>query len=191
METVDVVTAYLYGDLEEDIYMEIPEGIQIPRNMKRPGVKLRKSLYGLRQAGRNWYKRLSDYLIKIGFKAIRTFECVFVRKGSTGIVILAIYVDDLNLFGDNQAIDKTKKQISNEFEIKKLGSTNFSIGTQFERRKIGTFVHQTTYTRRLLDKFNMWNVHPRTIPLEVRSLELDKDIKDIYGPRKENETVLD
>ena len=73
MRLMDVVTAYLYGSLDTDIYMKVPEGIKLPEsNNSQPrelfSIKLKRSLYGLKQSGRMWYNRLSEYLMKEGYK---------------------------------------------------------------------------------------------------------------------------
>ena len=74
MRLMDVVTAYLYGSLDNDIYMKVPEGLKMPEAFKsKPrhmySIKLKRSLYGLKQSGRMWYNRLSEYLIKEGYKS--------------------------------------------------------------------------------------------------------------------------
>ena len=82
---MDVITTYLYGILENDIYMKIPEGFQLPQvNTSQPrnmySIKLRRSLYGLKQSGRMWYNRLSEYLIKDGYINNLICPCVFIKK---------------------------------------------------------------------------------------------------------------
>ena len=102
MQLMDVVTAYLYGNLDKDIYINIPEGFYMPESKSyRPrdvySVKLQRSLYGLKQSGRMWYNRLSEFLIKLGFANNEICPCIFIRARDTGFVIIAVYVDDLNL----------------------------------------------------------------------------------------------
>ena len=85
MRLMDIITAYLYGMLKNDIYMKVPEGFQLsqvntsqPRNMY--SIKLRRSLYGLKQSRRMWYNRLSEYLIKHGYINNPICPCVFIKK---------------------------------------------------------------------------------------------------------------
>ena len=78
MRLMDVVITYLYGILENDIHMKVPEGFQLPRNMYL--IKLRRSLYGLKQSGRMWYNLLSEYLIKDGYINNPICPCVFIKK---------------------------------------------------------------------------------------------------------------
>lgn len=106
---MDVVTAYLYGSLDTNIYMKIPEGFRMPEALKSKSrhmysIKLNRSLYGLKQSGRMWYNRLSEYLLKKGFVNDQVSPCVFIKKTSSGYVIIAVYVDDLNIIGTPEEI---------------------------------------------------------------------------------------
>ena len=98
---MDVVTAYLYGSLDSDIYMKLPNGFKLPGAGSREQylIKLNKSLYGLKQLGRMWYNRLSEYLIKEGYKNDSIYPRIFIKRSGSEFVIIAVYVDDLNLIG--------------------------------------------------------------------------------------------
>ena len=83
MQLMDVVTAYLHGLLEKDIYMKIPEGYKITDNTKQQffySIKLQRSLYGLKQSGRMWYNRFSDYIIKEGYQNDNICPSVFIKS---------------------------------------------------------------------------------------------------------------
>ena len=84
MRLMDVVTAYLYGSLENDIYMKIPEGFKVPEQTPNSrevySVKLNKSLYGLKQSGRMWFNCLSTFLLKEGYKNDPLSPCVFIKR---------------------------------------------------------------------------------------------------------------
>ena len=95
MHLMDVVTAYLYGSLDNDIYMRIPEGC----SRELYSIKLQRSLYGLKQSGRMWYNRLSGYLLKEGYQNNPICPCVFIKKSQSEFVIISVYVDDLNIIG--------------------------------------------------------------------------------------------
>ncbi|GJX91134.1 retrovirus-related pol polyprotein from transposon TNT 1-94 [Tanacetum coccineum] len=123
---MDVVTAYLYGSIDNDIYMKNLEGFKIPESLSsKPkemySIKLKRSLYGLKQSGRMWYNRLSDYLISKGYKSNLIFPCVFIKKTTCGFVIIAVYVDDLNIIGTNKEINEVVMHLKEEFEMKDLG----------------------------------------------------------------------
>ena len=109
MHLMDVVTTYLYGSLDNDIYMKILEGFKIPEALgSKPkemySIKLQRSLYGLKQSGRMWYNRLSDYLISKGYTNNLICPCVFIKRTTSGYVIIAVYVDDLNIIGTHKEI---------------------------------------------------------------------------------------
>ena len=104
MRLMDVVTAYLYGSLDTDIYMRVPEGLRLPKANNHEtremfSIKLRRSLYGLKQSGRMWYNRLSEYLRKEGYKNDMICPCVFIKRSEMGFAIIVVYVDDLNIVG--------------------------------------------------------------------------------------------
>jgi hypothetical protein len=187
-QTMDVVTAYLYGELDHEIWMDAPSGHQEIKQskLKRPVVRLHKALYGLKQSGRVWYERLKAFLEKNGFTNNEVAPCTFIKRDEVnGLVILAIYVDDLNIFGDHKAVTETMSLLKSGFEMKDLGRTSFCIGFQIEHLKSGTFVHQTTYLRQTLEKFNMSTCNPINTPMEVRG------DRELYGPPVEGDTMLD
>ena len=104
MRLMDVITAYLYGSMDNDIYIKILEGFKLSEaNSTKPrsiySIKLQRSLYGLKQSGRIWYNRLSEYLLKGGYVNNPICPCIFIKKSKTGFAIIAVYVDDLNLVG--------------------------------------------------------------------------------------------
>ena len=102
MQLMDVVTAYLYGSLDSNIYMKVSDGISIPNssaNRNMYCVKLQRSLYGLKQSGRMWYNWLSEYLLQKGYSNNDVCLCVFIKRSSTGFCIISVYVDDLNIIG--------------------------------------------------------------------------------------------
>ena len=190
MRLMDVVTAYLYGPLDNEIYMKIPDGIELKNkesSREQHCIRLNKSLYGLKQSGRMWYNRLSEYLLKEGYKNDQICPCIFIKKFNKGFVIIAVYVDDLNILGTSGEISQTVEYLKKEFEMKDLGKTKFCLGLQLEYMKDGILVHQKAYTEKVLKRFNMDQSHPLTSPMVVRSLGPDTDP---FGPKKKNEEVL-
>jgi len=111
MKLMDVVTAYLYGSLDAEIYMKVLEGIIVPKPEKcnMYSVKLQRSLYGLKQSGRMWYNHLSDFLEAKGFLKNEDCPCVFIRKSDKCFYIVLVYVDDLNVIGTTK-LKTSKKQ---------------------------------------------------------------------------------
>ena len=129
---MDVVTTYLYGSLDANVYMKIPKGFTLSKamNSKPQGmysIKLQRSLYGLKHSGRMWYNRLSQYLLKEGYVNNSICPCVFIKKTKNGLTIIAIYVDDLNLIGTPEELIKTANYLKKEFEMKDLGKTRYCL----------------------------------------------------------------
>jgi hypothetical protein len=123
---MDVIIAYLYGLLDNDIYMKIPEGYIMPevynsKSRSMYSIKLQRSLYGLKQSGRMWYNHLSEYLLKERFENNQICPCVFIKKLESRFAIVAVYVDDLNLVGTLEELMKTANYLKNVFEMKDLG----------------------------------------------------------------------
>ncbi|KAJ0530675.1 putative RNA-directed DNA polymerase [Helianthus annuus] len=192
MRLMDVVTAYLYGTLENDIYMKIPKGLKMPEALKSIprdmcAIKLKRSLYGLKQSGRMWYNRLSEYLEKEGYKSDIISPCVFIKRSLSKFTIIAVYVDDINIIGAPEEIEKTANILKREFEMKDLGTTKLCLGLQFEHLRNGTFIHQSNYIQKMLVRFNMDKAHPFSIPMVVRPLDPQKDP---FRPQEEGEEVL-
>ena len=117
---MDVVTTYLNGSLDVNVYMKILEGFTLPEAMNsKPrsmySIKLQRSLYGLKQSGRMWYNRLSQYLLKEGYMNNSICSCVFIKKSENGLTIIEVYVDDLNLIGTPEELIKTANYLKKEF----------------------------------------------------------------------------
>jgi len=134
-----------------------------------------------------WYNRLKEFLLQKGFSNNDDCPCVFIKKSLSGFCIISVYVDDLNIIGSTRDIDEARNHLKTEFEMKDLGKTKFCLGLQLEHLPKGVFVHQSTYTKRVLEKFNMDKCHPLKTPMVVRSLEADKDP---FRPKEEDEEVL-
>ena len=192
MRLMDVITAYLYGSIDNDIHMKIPEGFKLPEAVStKPrsmlSIKLQRSLYGLKQSGRMWYNRFSEYLLKKGYVNNPICPCVFIKKSESGFAIIAVYVDDLNLVGTPEELTKTAEYLKKEFEMKDLGKTKFCIGLQIEHFPNGVLVHQSTYIKKILKRFNMDKAHPLSSPMVVRSLDVKNDP---FRPCEKGEELL-
>ena len=192
MRLMDVITTYLYGSIDSDIHMKIPEGFKLPEAVStKPrsmlSIKLQRSLYGLKQSGRMWYNRLSEYLLKEGYVNNPICPCVFIKKSEIGFAIIAVYVDDLNLVGTPEELTKTAEYLKKEFEMKDLGKTKFCIGLQIKHFPNGVLVHQSTYIKKILKRFNMDKAHPLSSPMVVRSLDVKNDP---FRPCEKGEELL-
>lgn len=158
----DVKTAFLNGDLLEDIFMEQPAGFADGSNRV---CKLQRSLYGLKQASRCWNQKFKNFISMFGFNACEADPCVFVSKQENKLTILAIHVDDGLIASDNkQNIDRVVHFLQEHFEIKAMPVGCF-LGLEIDQRSNGSiFVHQSAYTKRVLNKFNMDNCNSVATP---------------------------
>ena len=134
-----------------------------------------------------WYNCLSEYLIKQGYINNAICPCIFIKKTTLGFVILAVYVDDINLIGTPEEVQKAIEYLKKEFEMKDLGKTKICLGLQIEYLVDGVFIHQSAYTKKILKRFYMDKAHPLSTPMVVRSLEVSKDP---FRPQEENEEPL-
>ena len=111
---------------------------------------MQRSLYGLKQSGRMWYNRLSEYLLKEGYKNDPICPCIFIKKSGSEFAIIVVYVDDLNIIGNPKELLKAVDYLKKEFEMKDLGKTKFCLGLQIEHLKEGILVHQSNYIEKVL-----------------------------------------
>ena len=115
---MDVKTAFLNGDLDEEIYMEKPEGFIVPGQEKKV-CRLVKSLYGLKQAPMQWHEKFDNVMMTNGFKINECDKCVYVKSTERGFVIICLYVDDILIMGSNNEVIKTSKEMANnKFDMK-------------------------------------------------------------------------
>lgn len=154
IQQLDVNNAFLHGDLHEEVYMRIPPGLSTisPSYV----CKLKKSLYGLKQASRQWYSKLSEALRTRGYHHSHNDYSLFLKTTSTSIVIVAVYVDDILVTGDNQdEIADLKRFLDDQFRIKDLGQIHFFLGLDFNQIHNGMIIHQQKYIKELLDTYSM------------------------------------
>ena len=180
MHLMDVITAYLYGSIDNDIYMKIPKGFKLPEaNNTKPrnmcSIKLQRSLYGLKQFGCMWYNLLSEYLLKERYANNPICPCIFIKKSETGFAIIAVYVDDLNLIRTPEELTRTTKYLKKEFEMKDLRKTKICLSLEIEHFPTGVLVHQSTYAKKILKRFYMDKAHPLSLPMIVCSLDVKND----------------
>jgi len=167
LEQLDVKTAFLHGDLEEDLYMIQPEGF-IAQGQENLVCKLRKSLYGLKQAPRQWYKKFDSFMHRIGFKRCEADHCCYVKSFDNSYIILLLYVDDMLIAGSSiEEINNLKKQLSKQFAMKDLGAAKQILGMRIIRDKAnGTLkLSQSEYVKKVLSRFNMNEAKPVSTPL--------------------------
>jgi Reverse transcriptase (RNA-dependent DNA polymerase) len=153
---VDVETAFLYGKLEETIFMKIPKGYRevIGNDQEGDVLELQKSLYGLVQAARQWWKNLTEYMtIEKGFIKSEVDPCLLIREDEYGIVYLGLYVDDILMVGTQQAINEAVKDLKNKYAIKDLGTIKEYVGVTISKEKGELSLNQPDIINKLESKF--------------------------------------
>lgn len=148
----DIKTAFLNGELEEDIYMELPEGTGEEGRI----VKLQRSLYGLKQSPRRWNKRFREFLKKFEFITSEADNYVYCGTINNEDVLLALYVDDGLLFAKSDlAINKVLEYLQNEFEVT-VGNGDYFVGLEIQRNNEGNVkITQKAYLTRVIERFKM------------------------------------
>jgi transposase InsO family protein len=188
---MDVKTAFLNGDLEEDIYMVQPEGF-VKTGQENMVCKLNKSLYGLKQASRAWYQKMDEALLKLHFSRLQADPCIYLLRKSAVILYIALYVDDLLLLCNHlDELNALKQQLSQQFEMKDLGEAHFILGIQIERdRKAHTLsITQRNYIKKVVERFDMAESKPVATPLDS-SVKLTKaDCPSTVAQAKEMEKI--
>ena len=142
---MDVKTAFLNGDLEEEIYMNQPEGFIAP-GQEGKVCRLVKSLYGLKQAPKQWHQKFDHTMLESGFKINECEKCVYVKDTSAGYMILCLYVDDMLIVGSNdKMIKSTKDMLKSKFDMKDMGLADVILGIKIIRTQNGLVLSQAHY----------------------------------------------
>jgi hypothetical protein len=168
IEQMDFSTAFLNGDLQEEIYMEGPAKTEVEGKI----LLLIKSLYGLKQAPRCWNHKIDSYLKDQGFQRCHTDNCLYVKNG----FYILLYVDDILLItADKLMLADVKKQLMENFEMHELGDLEFIVGIRVTRDRLNKklCLDQSAYCERVLEKFNMNTANSVRTPLTQRLINSD------------------
>ncbi|GJY86798.1 retrovirus-related pol polyprotein from transposon TNT 1-94 [Tanacetum coccineum] len=175
---MDVKTAFLNGELKEEVYVSQPEGFVDP---DRPNhvYRLKKALYGLKQAPRAWYDTLSKFLLAQGFSKGVVDPTSFIRKTGKHTLHVQIYVDDI-IFSltDPRDCDRFSNEMSSKFQMSMMGQISFFLGLQISQNPRGIFINQSKYAKEILKKFDLHNSDPVDTPMVERT-KLDEDLSGI------------
>lgn len=148
---MDVKSAFLNGDLREEVYVQLPPGFVVKDGSGKV-LKLKKALYGLRQAPRAWNARLDSELVKLGFVRNPLEHAVYRRLGKDGLLLVGVYVDDLVITGSsNTSIESFKKEMMSSFSMSDLGLLSYYLGIQVDQQVGKTTLCQSSYTLRILE----------------------------------------
>jgi hypothetical protein len=172
---LDVKSAFLNGELNEEVFVTQPSGYEKTRHEYKV-YKLKKALYGLKQAPRAWYSRIETYFLSAGFKKCPYEHTLFIKTTDGGTTLfVCLYVDDLIFTGNDAAMFKDFKQsMMNEFEMTDLGKMKYFLGIEVLQRPDGVFIGQRKYAQEVLDRFKMDQCNPVKNPV-VPGNKLSKD----------------
>lgn len=168
LKQFDVKTAFLYGDLEENMFMEQPIGFS---DESTKVCKLKKSLYGLKQASRCWNQKFTTFIKDFGFVVSEADPCVYVSINQSVILILGIYVDDGLIAGnDEKYINAVILHLQKQFEIK-VSNVDCFLGIEIKQLDDGyIFINQSAYSRKILYKFQMADCNPVSVPSDPNQM---------------------
>lgn len=186
LHKLDVKNAFLQGELKEEIYMKIPEGMKRSVNLV---CKLNKTLYGLRQAPRAWNQVFDEFIRNLGLQQSELDKCLYSGTFGQGKVYILLYVDDILIVGSNECdIDIFKHKLSKRFPMKDLRKPENFLGINIVRSNGTIFLSQPMYLRNLLEKFNILDCKPTATPMETkpktgasRNTEINKPYRELIG----------
>ena len=153
--------------------------------------KLNKSLYGLKQASRQWNLKLSEALISSGFIQSHHDYSLFTKCSGSDLVLILVYVDDLLITGSSsQLIQATKLMLNTHFKIKDLGEMRYFLGLEIARSKDGIMVSQRKFALDLISDFGLAGTKPVGTPLEVNQRFTSQDFDMSYEAQDKHEDIV-
>nr|GEV27580.1 retrovirus-related Pol polyprotein from transposon TNT 1-94 [Tanacetum cinerariifolium] len=177
---IDVKTAFLNGNLWEEVYVSQPDGFVDPDNPNHV-YKLKKSLYGLKQAPRTWYDMLSSFLISQDFFKGLVDPTLFIRRDGKELLLVQIYVDDIIFAASTPELcDLFAKIMCSKFKISMMGKISFFLGLQISQSPRGIFINQSKYALESLKKYSFESCDLVDTPMVEKSkLNEDKEGKAV------------
>nr|GEV55871.1 uncharacterized mitochondrial protein AtMg00810-like [Tanacetum cinerariifolium] len=177
---MDVKSAFLYGKIEEEVYVCQPPGFEDP-NFPDKVYKVEKALYGLHQTPRAWYETLSMYLLDNGFHKGKIDKTLFIRRYKDDIFLVQVYVDDI-IFGSTkkELCSAFEKMTHKKFQMSSMGELTFFLGLQVKQKQDEIFISQDKYVAEILKKYGFSEVNNASIPMETQNpLLKDEDGKEV------------
>ncbi|GJU84189.1 putative ribonuclease H-like domain-containing protein [Tanacetum coccineum] len=177
---MDVKSAFLYGKIDEEVYVSQPPGFQDPKYPEKV-YKVVKALYGLHQAPRAWYATLSTFLLKNGYRRGTIDKTLFLKKDKHDIILVQVYVDDI-IFGSTKKswCDEFEALMKSRFQMSSMGELTFFLGLQVKQKPNGIFISQDKYVAEILKKFDFASVKTASTPIETQKpLVKDEEASDV------------
>ncbi|GJT56017.1 retrovirus-related pol polyprotein from transposon TNT 1-94 [Tanacetum coccineum] len=171
---MDVKTAFLNGNLREEVYVSQPDGF-VDKDNPNHVYKLKKALYGLKQAPRAWYDMLSSFLISQDFSKGSVDPTLFIRRDGKELLLVQIYVDDIIFAASTPELcDLFSKIMCSKFKMSMMGKISFFLGLQISQSPRGIFINQSKYALESLKKYGFDSCDPVDTPMVEKS-KLDED----------------
>ncbi|RVW27457.1 Retrovirus-related Pol polyprotein from transposon TNT 1-94 [Vitis vinifera] len=167
LQQMDVKTTFLNGELEEEVYMKQPEGFP-SSDGEQLVCKLKKSIYNLKQASRQWYLKFHNIIFSFGFVENVMDQCIYLKVSGSKVCFLVLYVDDILLAtNDKGLLHEVKQFLSKNFDMKDMGEASYVIGIKIHRDGFKGILglYQETYINKVLERFRMKNCSPSVSPI--------------------------
>lgn len=175
---LDVKSAFLNGFLQEEIYVEQPEGF-VKKGEEDKVYLLKKALYGLKQAPRAWYNRIDEHLKSLGFGKSLSDSTLYVKHNEADILIISLYVDDLLVTGSNTSlVEKFKQETMEAFEMTDLDVMTFFLGMEIKQDEHEVFICQKKYAKQILKKFKLEECKVMSTPMNQKEKLCKEDGTD-------------
>ncbi|GJS41285.1 retrovirus-related pol polyprotein from transposon TNT 1-94 [Tanacetum coccineum] len=172
---IDIKTAFLNGELKEEVYVSQPKGF-VDQDNPSHVYKLKKALYGLKQAPRAWYDMLSSFLISQQFSKGAVDPTLFTRHAGNDILLVQIYVDDIIFASTNTAMcDEFANQMTSKFKMSMMGQMSFFLGLQISQSPRGIFINQSKYASEIVKKYGLNTTDSVDTPM-IETKKLDEDL---------------
>ncbi|KAJ9557260.1 hypothetical protein OSB04_011874 [Centaurea solstitialis] len=186
---MDVKCAFLNGVLQEEVYVEQPEGFVDPRYPSHVYV-LDKALYGLKQAPRAWYETLTVYLTGACYKKGTIDPTLFLRRSGSDLIIVQIYVDDIIFASTKPELCKEfENTMKSQFKMSMMGELTFFLGHQVRQRPDGIFINQSKYVHDLLKRFDFGGSNSAATPMP-KNFQLNADFSGKLVDQKNYRSII-
>ncbi|GJU53920.1 zinc finger, CCHC-type containing protein, partial [Tanacetum coccineum] len=173
---MDVKITFLNGELDEEVYMNQPQGFIMPGNENKV-CKLIKSLYGLKQASKQWHQKFNEVVLSNVYLLNQANKCVYSKFDESGKgVIICLYVADMLIFGTDQVqVYQTKEFLSSRFSMKDMGEADVILGIRIKHESNGISISRSYYIKKVLKKFNYFDCTPVSTPMDTSEKLMPND----------------